>query len=293
MHHTRRWAFDPSIIRGQGLRLWRACGVVGALVRAACVVSSVVFPSLASPSVEDIPESNTLKTTQQALYLAVVQNQSSDAVSLLIKQQLDALARPCPQVSAYQIGLSGKDNRILKIKCIRHPLYSLTLKPDGGVHVQGGDGTIADLRPADGPIHTVLGETLSTYLAQEMVRNSVPRTLGVVMGVPPEKKPPAWANMRVIGIIVFDVIVLAALGWFGFWAWRNRRTQTTEFGGRLNSMDKDALLHESREIYPDVYRHPRGFVIARGRRGKRRLFRSAFLGVLYRDWGFKIGEIRE
>jgi hypothetical protein len=83
---------------------------------------------------------------------------------------------------------------------------------------------------------------------------------------------------------------LLTLGVWGYLRSRRRSKSARDFG--LSSDDKDLLLDESREIYPGIYHHPQGFFLARGRRGRRRLFRTALFAILYRDFGVKLGEIQ-
>ncbi len=85
---------------------------------------------------------------------------------------------------------------------------------------------------------------------------------------------------------------LAVIALGGFVLWRSRRRAAGPDDWGLSSDDKDVLIEESREVYPDIYQHPQGFFISRGGRGRRRIFKSTLGAMLYRDYGLKVGEIR-
>jgi hypothetical protein len=228
-----------------------------------------------------------IKTSQRALFDAIAQERSSDVIAQLIKLNLDAAVRACPQVSAYQIFRYSTGERTLKVKCAHQPIYALRVTGSGEFMVHGGDGTVTDMLPSDGRVYTIFGAPLRTYAAQERAAasgspNMPPPAMGGI-----DAKVEERARMVLIGTGALAIIALL----FGLRALFGQRRNTNEFAWGLNSMDKDMLMDESREIYPNVFKHPRGFFIARGRQGKRRLFRSALGGMLYRDLGLKIGEV--
>ncbi len=113
-----------------------------------------------------------------------------------------------------------------------------------------------------------------------------------------QQAPAGILSPWLLSIIVFNILLVGCIGWLIARHLKNTRV-TNEAGmafGRdpqwgLSSDDKDYMLDESHELYPNIFSHPRGFFIARGKRGKRRLFRYAFTAMLYRDFGLKIAEI--
>ncbi len=231
-------------------------------------------------------------TSQSALYKALNKEPSPDAVALLIKQNLDAVSRPCTSVMAYQIFRYNSGARTLKIKCARQPLMAMTVSATGNVQVIGGDGSIGDMLASDGRIYSMLGKTLQTYMAEQKVRDTAhenARNQTPIVTKPPEPATPArWPFY----IIALNCGLALAAAWL-VWHFLSGRRGRTDADWALSSSDKDYMMDESREVYPNVFRHPRGFFISRGRRGKRRLFKSALAAMLYRDLGIKIGEIGE
>jgi hypothetical protein len=231
-------------------------------------------------------------TSQSALYKALSKEQSTDAVALLIKQNLAALGRPCQSVMAYQIFRYSTGARTLKIKCARLPLLAMTISAAGSVQVIGGDGSIGDMLATDGRIYSLMGETLQTYMAEQKVRDTAQakaRSNKAIVAIAPE--PVIASRWPAIVIALTGLLALAAA--FLIWRFLSARHTSSDPGWALSSTDKDYMLDESREVYPNVFRHPRGFFISRGRRGKRRLFNSALAAMLYRDLGIKFGEIGE
>jgi hypothetical protein len=234
----------------------------------------------------------TFDTSQSALYKALNKDQSPDAVALLIKQNLDALSRPCSSVMAYQIFRYTTGARTLKIKCARQQLIAMTVTSAGRVEVLGGDGSIGEMLPSDGRIFSPLGQTLQTYLAEQKVRDTASQNAkknGTVVAIEPMAEPSkSWPAFMVA---ITSVLALASA--FLIWRFLAARRASLDPSWALSSTDKDHMMDESHEVYPNVFRHPRGFFISRGRRGKRRLFSSALAAMLYRDLGIKIGEIGE
>ena len=237
-----------------------------------------------------------INTIQMALFQAIAQEKSQDAIALLIKQNLDSIARPCLQVRAYQIYRFSTGERTLKVKCAKQPIYAVRVTADGAFIVLGGDGSVPDMLPSDGRVYSVFGETLKTYLDQEKVREKASHQGGTAIGSAKihmkdaeTAESAAWPKWLMIGNALLGLFALTLI----LRAILFRRKGDPDFAWGLNSMDKDMLMDESREVFPNVYRHPRGFFIARGRKGKRRLFRTALGGMLYRDLGLKIGELGE
>jgi hypothetical protein len=266
---------------------------------AAAVAFQLVFSQSSSPARAQTkavaplaqPKTMTFNTIQNALYQALNQEQSPDSVALLIKQNLDALSRTCEKVMAYQVFRYNSGARTLKIKCARQALIAMTVSTKNGVQAIGGDGSIGEMLPSDGRIYSVLGQTLQTYLAEQKVRDT---TKAKARGTMPVAVPlqaaaaPRW-SMTMMALSALLALVTAFL----LMRFLSARRSSQDHGWGLSSMDKDYMVDESREVYPNVFRHPRGFFISRGKRGKRRLFNSALAAMLYRDLGLKIGEIGE
>ncbi len=227
-------------------------------------------------------------TMPMALYQALDKDQSTDSVALLIKQNLLSLSRPCEQVMAYQIFRYNSGKRTLKIKCSRQLLMAMTVDRIGGVQLLGGDGSIGDMLASDGRIYSVMGQTLKTYMAEQKVRDGA--NANAKGGAPVAEPVPEAASRWPLALAAINVALVAVV-LIMLWRFIVGRRRGLDQDWALSSTDKDYMMDESREIYPNVFKHPRGFFISRGKRGKRRLFNNAFAAMLYRDLGIKIGEI--
>jgi hypothetical protein len=276
-------------------------------------------PKITVPDV--LPDLVRMDFNQMAalLYTHLLAEADPSRSALIIEAALQRAGKPCQQVSAFQIYRYRTGSRTLKVKCPSEPLFAVTVGATGGFQISGGDGTITELKNADGRIYSLFGREIIVpkqvdppALAPGATPASIPvapalaqdtdqaPTSAPASGVSPVPAPAAPAaepaedsekmRFRSWLLIVNGVglgIILVSL-----WAYlRSRRRRHEVFDWGLSSDDKDLLLEESREIYPNIYQHPQGFFISRGRQGKRRLFRSALSAILYRDFGLKISEI--
>jgi hypothetical protein len=253
------------------------------------------------------------------LYAHLLADAEPSRSALIIEAALQRAGKPCQQVSAFQIYRYRTGSRTLKVKCPSKPLFAVTVGATGGFQISGGDGTIPELKNADGRIYSLFGREIivpkqvdppalapgatpasipvAPPPAQDMAQASTSAPASGDSPVPAPAAPAAEPaedseKMRfrswllVINGIGLGIILVS------LWAYlRSRRRRQEVFDWGLSSDDKDLLLEESREIYPNIYQHPQGFFISRGRQGKRRLFRSALSAILYRDFGLKISEI--
>ncbi len=278
-------------MRKTRIAIKRACGAV--LLQLACLILplSPIAVAQTAPIAATAPKTKPVpfNTMPMALYQALDKDQSTDSVALLIKQNLLSLSRPCEQVMAYQIFRYNSGKRTLKIKCSRQLLMAMTVDRIGNVQLIGGDGSIGDMLASDGRIYSVMGQTLKTYMAEQKVRDGAAASTRIVAPVtepPSGVAAPRWPTVM---IVINGVLVILAL--FLLWRFLVGRGRGLEQDWALSSTDKDYMVDESLEIYPNVFKHPRGFFISRGKRGKRRLFNNSFAAMLYRDLGIKIGEI--
>jgi hypothetical protein len=246
-------------------------------------------PHLAAPAPNAKPAA--FNTIQLALYQALDREPGTDTVAALIKQNLNAISRNCDQVMAYQIFRYKPANRTLKIKCARQSLMAMTVGRNGGVQVIGGDGSIGDMLASDGRIYSVMGQTLKTYMAEQKLRDdAVANSRSPVPITEPAGEAPAASVQWPMSLLIINGLMIAGAA-FLFWRFLLARRSRYHQDWALSSTDKDYMVDESLEVYPNIFRHPRGFFISRGKHGKRRLFKNAFAAMLYRDLGVKIGEI--
>jgi hypothetical protein len=258
----------------------------------------------------------------ELLYAHLLAEADPSRSALIIEAALQRAGKSCQQVSAFQIYRYRTGSRTLKVKCPGKPLYVLTVGSTGGFQISGGDGTIPELVNTDGRIYSLFGREIivpkeadPAPLTPGATPTSIPTAPAAVQApapvpvpaptatpaqpVVPQAATPAIAEPAATGeekrfrswLLIVNGLGLGVI-LVSLWAYlksRRKRHDALEWG--LTSDDKDLLLEESREIYPNIFQHPQGFFISRGRQGKRRLFRSAFPAILYRDFGLKISEI--
>lgn len=290
---------------------WTILAMVMALATAsteAPVVPEAVLdgdPSVAeapSPAAAADPSLRQMQPATARLFNALVEGTPSDDIDRLVAEVAAELDINCPRISEYQVYRSSSRSRTLKLKCDERPIFAVTVGPAGEGFVSGGDGSIAPMRLEDGAIRTVLGVLAEDYIAQASeatapageARAAPPPPAADVAEEPPADQVPLGAFLKKFKTPISWL--LAALGaWSGFRLLRRLRRRQLEGLSRWRDLDSEAknqLIEESEEIYPDLYRHPGGVFIARGRRGKRRLFSSLVFAYLYRSQGLKLFEIR-
>ncbi len=275
------------------------------------------------PTKGEMPDLRQLGFNQMGrlLYAHLLADADPSRSALIIEAGLQRAGKKCLQISAFQIYRYRTGSRTLKVKCPGMPLYVMTVGNSGGIQMSGGDGTIPELQNADGRIYSIYGReikmptvaitapltspvdpvsqtkpgSLPTPTSQaQPAEPAAPSAPAVAAPAEPLNVPAVEAkeNHFKAWMLILNGVGLAFL-LFALWAYlsgRRRRQDVLDWD--ISSDDKDALLDESREIYPNIFQHPQGFFISRGRRGKRRLFRGAFPAILYRDFGLKISEIR-
>ncbi len=278
------------------------------------------------PNMQNLP----MMDLGKLLYVNLLAETPPDRTGAIIEATLPRLGKLCDTVSAYQIYRYRTGARTLKVKCPGKPLFVLSVGHQGALQVSGGDGSIGELSSVDGRIYSLFGKRIDSpkvpFVAPAALDLSkigeksekqiiaapkapdAPSAPVVAQGsqaqspqAPTQAAPPVPSeappgeinhpsNIRWLWIANGLGLTGLLLGLAGYVRSRRRAHARDDWG--LSSDDKDALIDESREVYPDIFRHPQGFYIARGGRGKRRIFKSTIGGILYRDYGLKIGEIR-
>lgn len=255
----------------------------------------------AEPAAETEPDPSllALQPATTRLFHALKSGAADEELEKLVSATVIELDVNCPRVREYQVFRSSARARTLKVKCTERPLYAITVGASGEGFVSGGDGTIDQMRLADGPIKAVMGLRVEEYLAHEQA--------GARKAQSPEDEDEALPDEAVATPREVEThegrqwlaglamgVGLAAGGAVLWLVVRERRRQRRTYSRwrGLDTAAKDQLVEESEEVYPNLYRHPEGVFIARGRRGKRRLFSSLVLAYLYASRSIKLFEIR-
>lgn len=261
-----------------------------ALLSASAASHAQVDPVYKPADPRESPTSQAISMTR-SLFTRLVTVESPVAIGNILSELLRRNGKPCVGVTDFQVIYRESSEQRLKIKCPGLPHYGMVIRQGGSVLLFGGDGMVGDFNAGNGVIHAASEAPRMASPAEQRRPNlgqsgNLP---GLLQGDDPNHIP-AWL---VTLIIVNGFIVLALLLSF-FWFMRAKTSPqriAPEVKHERSSIEKDAMVIESREVLPDIFQHPDGLFIARGKRGKRRLFKSMFFAILYRDYGWKLREV--
>ena len=232
------------------------------------------------------------------LFQLLLADDDADAATAVLSRLVARHVQGCSRVTDYQVYRSGTGYRQLKIKCPEQPLFALSIDRNGVYQLQGGDGTVSPMAMSDGQIVTVFGVRAEEYMRQAARAGTdtdrLPETVAAAPLAPAANEPEEKSIMRRgwwLAIVAVNILLVGLFVWAALKFLRPGREAAMSGWRNLTSVEKDFLLDEAAEVLPEIFRHPGGIYIARGRRGKRRLFKSLFFAYLYANFGWKLGEI--
>lgn len=236
---------------------------------------------------------DTPKTPARMAYDALLNDERSDTIAVLLRDVVREAKLPCRYVTDYQVIRSGTGSRTVKLRCREQQLMMVTVRSSGLPSVAGGDGTIGPMLPRDGYIVSFTGQRIDQYYDDQAdAPKEAARPAPAKVAAPAQE---SGGNFWVIAIILFNLLIFVILIVVLNRLFRPSKDVFETLSAQLANMrsaDKDVLISQSREIYPNIYAHPDGYFIASGSRGKRRFFPTVTAAILYRDYGFKIREIK-
>jgi hypothetical protein len=246
------------------------------------------------------PQKTFISQAAIQLYTALLKDTDQDTIALALQEMVLRLGRPCKAVHAYQIAAFQTGSRSIRIKCSLRPVYQIRISAQGLALLEASDGQVKALEAYPEPIVEVSGVSAERFLRQEalMPKPAIIRPLPL----PKPNNAPSLLEGMFIGLSasfwmacagIFVLFTLLGYTFLSYRRYKHSKRWATALGTHASPVrDKDMLLEESWEIYPRIFKHPQGFFLARGRTGKRRLFRSSMGALLYRDFGVRIGEIK-
>ena len=162
---------------------------------------------------------------------------------------------PCIAAREWQVIGDGPGWQTMKLVCDDKPPVVMTVDVRGGVLLSAAEGRIRPVDPEEGTVVTA----------------------------------PAGGNRHLLGLMLVQGGLLAVLILIvGISAWRGHRRVLAM--GTLDSAGKNRLIAGGRLVYPNVWRNDEaGIYIAKGPRGRRRLYGSFLPAFLYRSMGIKFG----
>ncbi len=231
------------------------------------------------------------------LALDIYSNVNRAAPPASIAVRLQTLVRVfryrCTRLTDYQVFTQRTNIIDFKVKCSGDSLYGVTVASNGYVSVYGGNGIISSFNRTDGLIFIFDNEgdlagdrslTVEQAVGETVDRLELEDEVNVVY---------------VMGTVATMLGFLMVFGLIWWRAWKYKQTRKprqrmkpmSKHRVSASSNDKDVYLEESEEVAKNVFKHPRGFFIARGKRGKRRFFSSAFWARVYATRGWRLFEI--
>jgi len=204
----------------------------------------------------------------------------------------------CGAVTDYQVITRSLRRLTVKARCLGMPLYGVTFRPKKDPQVFGGDGMIAALNSSDGSV-------ISVPLVSVQKRESLGGVGDTVLRIDPQGEWEVSLAPWIIASLAVNLLLLSALIYYIFsflrkpaGKKRRRRRKSSSLppaevvpNTRLSSAEKNILIGQADEVSRQIYLHPSGIYISKGRRGKRRIFHSLIGAILYRDFGFKWREV--
>ncbi len=225
-----------------------------------------------------------------------------DAIAARISLLVPAFRYPCPRVTDYQIYRAMNNLYDLKVKCSGMPFYGVTVAANGYVAVYGGNGIIEPFDQRDGLVFSFDADgaviDTSAVEASDLVDNAVTQL----------QQGDFYFNTTYLGLLLIGLFtILGGAGFVWVKALRRRarlyRTKPRSklkaplekvempAGIALSSELKNQLQGEAEITSRHVYKHPAGFYIARGSKGRRRLFKGQFGARLYAKFNIKLREL--
>lgn len=227
------------------------------------------------------------------IYSAVNRVAEPATIALRLQSLVRIFRFRCTRLTDYQV-FSQRTNIIdFKVKCSGDSLYGVTVASNGYVAVYGGNGMVSSFNRNDGLILVFDSEgalsgdrslTVEQAVGSTVDRLELEEDINIV-----------YVMGTVASILGF--LMIFGLVWWRAWKFR----QTRKPRQRMKPMQKhrvsassgakDLFMDESTEVVKNVFKHPRGFFIARGKRGKRRFFKSLVWAKVYASRGWRLFEI--
>ena len=236
------------------------------------------------------------------IFTNLKQGTDPEAISVRLARLIPIFRFSCPRVTDYQVYRSMNNLYDIKVKCSGQPFYGVTVAANGYVSVYGGNGMIQ-------PFDSRQGLVLS-FGAEGTVVDTSQRATSEAIGEAIEKldQDTLGLNVTYLALMLIGIFALvggAAIVWVRAirrQATLSRRKPRTKLNKPLERVGisaadatdsdlKNQLQGESEIVARHIYRHPAGFYIARGSKGKRRFFKNRLTAKLYVQFNRKVGEM--
>lgn len=232
---------------------------------------------------------------QQALEIfnSLRQQLPPETIAMRLESFVQLYRYGCDHIGSYQVFLDRPNLIDIKVKCTGQPIYGISIAANGYGAVYGGNGMVRSFDPRDGLIYTFApdGNLASTSRMSiiDAVQESSKRA-----ALDGEDDKLSFVVMAMLTAASIFVIVAFGLRITRRQRRRKRSKRKPHSGLSpilpMGSDQKDQLLDASEMLKKGLYKHPEGFYIAIGPRGKRRVFAFRLWASLYRRYGWKMFE---
>ncbi len=227
------------------------------------------------------------------IYTGVVRRTESAAIALRLQAVIRIFRYRCTRLTDYQVFAQRTNIVDFKAKCSGDAIYGVTVASNGYVAVYGGNGIMSGFNRSDGLILSFANDGDlqgdSSLTVEEAVGSTVDRL-------------ELDDEVNVISVITIvsgtlGFILIFVLVWWRAWKFkqtrkpRERMKPMAKHRVSASTGVKDLYLDESTEVTKNIYKHPDGFYISRGKRGKRRFFKGFFWAKIYATRGWRLFEI--
>jgi len=213
-------------------------------------------------------------------------------IALKLRQIVELFRYRCTRVTDYQVFSRRPNITDIKVKCSGDALYGATVASNGFVAVYGGNGMLAGLDRRDAVIYSLdvdgaVDDTSGFDIDRIKEETQLRATLGSEYD---------YVYLGGMVLILLGIMFVMALVFFRVLRRkqgrkpRSRMKPMQKFKVGFTSEMKNRLVDEGAEIAKFVYQHESGIFVAIGKRGKRRLFLSAFWAKMYARWGIRMFE---
>ncbi len=264
--------------------------------------AAAVAPVNEAEALQPKPEESKAVALGKQTFIALNEGGNVREIAGLLRDSVNSLGGICPNVTHYQVYRQTITVTTLKVACTNRPLYLLSVDTDGGMLADGGDGQVEPMDSEDGtitaaPLADASSKTYVDPKAGAAAIGTAPAAKGGVVSSGPATvagsgdTPLGWMRW-LFALIAMLVAFIAYTIYRSFTRPAMVAAPRVQLDRRYSSEDKDKLVEESQEIGSNMWVHPSGLYIVRGRHGKRRIFPNWGFAQIYHVWGIKIRQIR-
>ncbi|UTW55111.1 hypothetical protein [Kordiimonas sp. SCSIO 12610] len=229
-----------------------------------------------------------VRTLAVDIHLSLNRDNTPDAIAFKLTQAIQLFRSPCEEVTDFQIYSRSQNLTVLKAKCKATPLYGISVGSNGYISVYGGDGIIAGFDRRDGVIYS-FGLDGNLEASDGITIDNILDETAARLQSGDDFSPVYILLFVVIVLIIIAISIVMSLGLLRRRSSR-READTQLFSRRVSKETKDQLTQESKKLIANIFKHPSGIYIVRGKSGHRRFFASLIWALSYRYFSTRLFE---